>query len=175
VPRSRVSGLTLIEILIALVVVGVLSAYAIVRNASPATYTAYSQAQTLAANLRHTQTLASTWGRNLTFTLTGGTLQGGVGSYMLNATNGTYSVKCTTTANTTSPCNGASAVTDPATGSSFSVSLEKNVVISGPSSMTFDSLGKPSASTYVYTLTASSISVTVTVSPVTGFVTVAGS
>jgi hypothetical protein len=53
--------------------------------------------------------------------------------------------------------------------------LEKNVVISGPSSMTFDSLGKPSASTYVYTLTASSISVTVTVSPVTGFVTVAGS
>lgn len=155
--RHRAAGFTLMEIIIVLVIVGILSAMAFSRNGSPATYTLLSQGEALAANLRHTQTLATTWSRSLSVGLTSGT-------------NGTYTVSCVNSS-TSSPCN-ASPVTDPATGSSFSVSLQNNASISGPASLTIDSSGKPSAAA-TYTLTSSNATVTVTVAATTGFVTVA--
>jgi prepilin-type N-terminal cleavage/methylation domain-containing protein len=169
VTRSRALGMTLVEILIACVVVGILSAYAFAR-VSPAAYTALSQAETLAANLRHTQALATTWNRNLTVTLSGGTLQPSL--YMENANNGTYSVKCTLVIATT-PCNSSSPVINPATGAAFTVSLQQGIAISGPQTLTFDSFGKPSAAAS-YILIAGGVTVTVSVSAVTGFVTVTG-
>jgi prepilin-type N-terminal cleavage/methylation domain-containing protein len=169
--RSRAAGLTLIEVLIAIVVVGVLSAFAVARNSSPANYTAMSQGETLAANLRHSQALATSWNRSLTVTLSGGTLQ--PSGYMLLANNGTFTVKCAN-GSAVAPCNSTSAVTDPATGSNFTVSLEHGISVSGPSTLTFDSFGKPSAAAS-YTLAAGSITVTVAVAAVTGFVTVTGS
>jgi prepilin-type N-terminal cleavage/methylation domain-containing protein len=157
-PSSASAGFTLIELMIVVVVVGVLAAVAFMSNTTPATYTILAQGELLAANLRHTQTLATTWSRSLSVGLSGGT---------------TYSVSCVTTSSSLpSPCN-VSPVLDPATGSSFSVSLQNNVSISGPSSLTIDSLGKPSAAaTYTLASTDASVTVTVTVLATTGVVTV---
>jgi prepilin-type N-terminal cleavage/methylation domain-containing protein len=153
----RAAGFTLIEIMIVIVIVGIVAVIAFDKNGSPATYTLLSQGELLAANLRHTQTLATTWSRSLSVGLTSGT-------------NGTYSVSCMNSS-TSSPCN-SSPVVDPATGSSFSVSLQNNVSISGPAALTVDSFGKPSGAA-TYTLMSSDSTVTVTVAATTGFVTVA--
>lgn len=155
--RLRAAGFTLIEIMIVVVIVGIVAVIAFDKNGSPATYTLLSQGEQLAANLRHTQALATTWSRSLNVGLTAGT-------------NGTYTVSCVNSS-TSSPCN-SSPVTDPATGSSYSVSVQNNVSISGPSTLTIDSFGKPAAAA-TYTLTSSSATVTVTVAATTGFVTVA--
>jgi prepilin-type N-terminal cleavage/methylation domain-containing protein len=159
-PLPASAGFTLIELMIVIVVVGVLAAIAFMRNTTPAAYTMLAQGELLAANLRHAQTLATTWSRSLSVGVSGGT-------------NGTYSVSCVTTSSSLpSPCN-VSPVLDPATGSSFSVSLQNSVSISGPSSLTLDSFGKPSAgATYTLSSSDAASTVTVTVLATTGVVTV---
>src|SRR5215213_4273363 len=128
-PARSEAGFTLVEMVIVMVVLGVLSAYALMANSSPAAYTMLSQAQKMAADIRHAQALASTWGRSLRITAVAGT-------------NGTYSVSCVSTG--ASPCD-VSPVINPATGSTFMVSLQRNVALTGPASLDIDSLGKPSA------------------------------
>jgi prepilin-type N-terminal cleavage/methylation domain-containing protein len=154
---SASAGFTLIELMIVVVIVGVVAAIAFMNNNSAATYTLLSQGELLAANLRHTQALATTWSRSLGVGLSAGT-------------NGTYTVSCVT-ASTTSPCN-SSPVLDPATGGALRVSLQNNVSISGPSSLTIDSFGKPSSAA-TYTLSSGEATVTVNVVATTGLVTVA--
>ena len=149
------AGFTLVEMVIVMAVLGVLSAYALMANSSPAGYTMLSQAQKMAADIRHAQAMATSWGRSLRITAVAGT-------------NGSYSVSCVTSG--ASPCD-VSPVIDPATGSTFSVNLQRNVALSGPATLDIDSLGSPSvAATYV--VSGGGVSTNVSVAAVTGFVSV---
>ena len=160
--------MTLFSMLVVVVIVGILAGFAAMRINTTGENTLAYQAQRMARDIRHLQTLGSTWGRALTLTTVAGA-------------NGSYKVTCTDTTLVTPPCNGANPVTDPVTGADFNVSLEHNVSLSPGGSIKFDSQGRPlnaagtaftTAST-TYTLTAGSFTATVAVRPITGFVAVA--
>lgn len=143
------------ELIIVLVVVGVLSAYAMMRNSSSSVFSLLSQAQTLAGDIKHVQSMATVWGKNLTITATDGA-------------NGTYSVCFTPPA--PAPCTDF--VINPATGTAFTISLEKGVVLtSSQGTLAINSLGQP-ASAAQYVLSSGDVSVTVDVAALTGHVTV---
>lgn len=150
VMRQQIRGLTLLELVIVLVILGALSALAVPRF-SPADNTVAAQADRLARDLRHAQALAMNQGRSLAFDITS------TASYRVSS--------------------GSSTITDPATRQPFQVTLENSVSVSG-SGTGFDSLGRPLAGSNLldaprtYTLTGTSRAVTVTLSPVTGFVAV---
>jgi type II secretory pathway pseudopilin PulG len=151
----------LIELVIVMVLVGALSAYVLITNASPGAYTVLSQAQTMASNLRHVQTLASTLGKTLRVSVTTGA-------------NGSYSVTCVTPG--ASPCNSSAGVpmTNPVTGSSFTVSLQRNValsVLSGTTPLDINSQGQPGAAV-TFRLTSGTATKDVSVAALTGFVNV---
>lgn len=154
---KRQSGFTLIELVVVLMVLGVLSVYAAMRNSSPAAYTLRSQAEKMASDLRHVQSLATTWGRSLRITIVPGA-------------NGSYSVSCVTAG--TSPCD-TSPVLNPTTGSAFTVSLQQGVALAGPTTaLEIDSLGKPNAAaTYVLSVPDTTASKSVAVAALTGFIT----
>jgi MSHA pilin protein MshC len=151
---TRQSGFTLIELVIVLMVMGVLSVYAAMNNSNPAAYTLRSQAERMASDLRHVQTLATTWGRSLRITVAPGA-------------NGSYSVSCVNAG--TFPCN-SSPVINPVTGSAFTVSLQQGAALAGPTTLDIDSLGKPSAAA-TYVLSADTATRNVAVAALTGFVT----
>lgn len=154
---GRQQGYTVIELIAVMVVVAILSAFALMKNVSSAEATLPSQVQKMASDIRHAQVLASTWGQRLRIT----------------AGAGSYRVSCSTSM--ASPCPSATStpITDPATGSSFQIALQKNVVFVNPTTATLDinSLGQP-LSAASYTLRANSDK-TISVSPLTGLVTVA--
>ncbi|ROZ68593.1 prepilin-type N-terminal cleavage/methylation domain-containing protein [Ramlibacter sp. WS9] len=154
--RTLQAGFTLIELIIVIVVIGVLSVYAAVKNGSSGDYTLHSQAQTMVSDLRHAQALATTLGKSLRISI-------------ITGTNGSYSVSCVTPG--ASPCNSVvnTPMTNPLTGSNFAVALEKDISLSGTATLDINSLGKPAAAA-AYVLTAGSTSKNVTVSAVTGFV-----
>ena len=148
------TGFTLVELVIVIVVLGVMSAYATMKRSSPAEITLPSQAQKMASDIRHTQTLAYTWGKRMRL------------SVATPGANGTYRVICFA---------GTPACT---TSNDFSVTLEKGIVLAG-STLYFNSLGQPSdssgspvASATSYTLGSSSDTETVSVAALTGLVTV---
>lgn len=147
-------GFTLVELIIVIVVIGIVSAYAIMKNSSPAAYALLSQAQTMASDLRHVQLLATTWGRSLRITAVSGV-------------NGVYSVSCVNAG--AAPCN-VSPVLNPTTGSAFAVTVH-DAVLSGPASLDISSLGQPAAGA-AYAISAGGTTMNVTVAPVTGFVVV---
>jgi prepilin-type N-terminal cleavage/methylation domain-containing protein len=155
ISREGQRGFTVVELIMVLVIVGVLSSYAIVR-AETGYYTLSSQASQFARDVRHAQALSHTWGRSLRVTIATGA-------------NGTYSVSCVTSG--TYPCN-SSPVIDPATGAAFSGALQQNAVLGGPSTLDFDSAGKPSAAG-AYTVTYGTATKTVSVLAITGNVSVA--
>lgn len=150
------AGFTIVELVMVIVVLGIISVYAVTRSAPPAEVTLPSQAQKMASDIRHAQTLATTWGRRLRITITEGA-------------NGTYNVSCVTAG--AAPCN-ANPVIDPATGNGFNVALQQNVQLAGTATLDFNSLGQPTAAAN-YTLTSGTAVVTVTVAALTGYVTVA--
>lgn len=150
--KSFHNGFTLVELVIVIVVLGVISVYAIERNASTAELTLSSQAQKMANDLRHVQALASTWGRSLTVTVSGSS----------------YSVACATAG--AAPCN-ISPVTDPSTGLSFTVNLQNGTGFNSAASvLTFDGFGNPGLGA-TYVLGAGNETSTVSVVATTGKVT----
>ncbi len=149
------AGFTLIELIIVIVVLGIMAAYATF-NASPSELSLPSQAQTMASNIRHLQTVANTGKRTRLSVVSG--------------TNGSYTgVTCT---NTNDSCAAIAPI--------FSVTLEKSVDLGGTSDILyFDTLGRPSSSvegntatSASYTISHSGSSKTVAVATLTGFVTV---
>ena len=147
---AATNGYTLIELLMVMVIVGVLAAYAVPRW-SPGDATVAAQGYRLARDLRHTQAMAMNQGRTLSLEplMTG------------------YRVT-----------DGVSPVTDPAIQQTFQISLDEGVTISG-GNVRFDSLGRPVdgsgallAGQSSLVLNGVSRSATVVVAPITGFVTV---
>lgn len=152
--RDLQKGFTVIELVIVIAVVGVLSAYAVMKSVSPAELTLPSQAETMASNIRHAQTLASTWGKRMRVDI-------GSGSYSVTCDAGPAATPCTTNNN-------------------FTVPVEKSVAVAG-STTYFNSLGQPSdyqsvplgsASAPKFSLTSGNSKKTVCVAPLTGFVRV---
>lgn len=144
------------ELIIVIVVVGVLSAYAMMRNSSSSVFSLLSQAQTMASDIRHAQALATVWGKRLRVDADG--------------TNSVYAVSCVTSG--VSPCD-VSPVINPATGEEFRVALKKGVVLTGPAQLEISSLGQPMvATTQTYVLKAEDNTVNLNVGALTGHVTV---
>lgn len=147
------AGFTLVELVVVLLIMSIPAVYAVVTSPSSAEATLSQQAQLLARNLRHAQTLAMTWGRPLRVTAGGGA----------------YAVACVSAG--VAPCD-TNPVVDPATRQPFSVSLAYGVTVSGPT-VDFDSHGRPSGGG-TYTLSATGATDrTVVLSALTGFVSVA--
>lgn len=143
---SQVAGFTLVELVIVIVVLAIISAYAIIKSTSPAEVTLPSQAETMASALRHTQALAYTSGQRR----------------RVSALNGnTYSVAI---------CGG-SPITCPTTEST--VTLQNSVTFTAVSLVTldFNTLGQPDGKA-TFTLRAGGASKTVCVAAVTGLVSV---
>jgi prepilin-type N-terminal cleavage/methylation domain-containing protein len=150
--RDSKAGFTVVELVIVIVVLGIVSAYAVMKGVSSAELSLPSQAQTLASDIRHAQTLAYTSGKHMQLKIFPGV-------------NGTYNVfSCVTV-------NGV--VTLPCVTVVFSGGVQNGVdleVTTGPNPLDFTSLGQPSAAAS-YTLTSGSGKV-VSVAALTGLVTV---
>lgn len=145
------------ELIIVLVVVGVLSAYAMMRNSSSSVFSLLSQTQTMASDIRHAQSLATVWGKRLRIDATLGP-------------NGVYTVSCVTAG--ASPCD-VSPVINPATGIEFRVALQKGIDLNGPAQLEINSLGQPTVTTtQTYVLTTEGNSLNLNVAALTGLVTV---
>jgi MSHA pilin protein MshC len=143
-------GFTLIELVIVLVILSIMAAFALPRMATTDT-TVAAQADRLARDLRHAQAMAMNQGRTLSFDI---------------QAPAAYRV-----------ADSGTTVTDPASMEAFLITLDNGVTVAG-TDIDFDSLGRPaSAGTLlsaprIYTLSGTSKTASVTLSPVTGFVSV---
>ncbi|MBE7939291.1 MULTISPECIES: prepilin-type N-terminal cleavage/methylation domain-containing protein [Ramlibacter] len=154
------AGFTLVELVIVLVLVGILSAYIIALNTNSSALTARSQADKLASDIRHAQSLAMTWSQPLQFNI--------------SATG--YSIRCTSTT-AGSPCNNTPStggtVTDPATNAAFQNTLGSGVSFAArPTAFTINTTGIPTVTGNSFQLSGGGTSFTVTVATGTGNITV---
>ncbi len=143
------NGFTLVELIIVIVVLGIVSAYAVMKGVSVAEVTLPSQAQKMASDIRHAQTLAYTSGKRMCLAITAGT----------------YSVNCG---------NVESCLSSSCPSQSFSVILEKGVVLSVAPTIDFNTLGQPNdAASYTMSVSVSdSANKIISVAALTGHVTV---
>ena len=153
------SGFTLVELITVIVLVAILSVYAVARQPSSGAVNLLAQADLFTAHMQHIQALAMDWSQPL----------------RLAITSGGYSVSCATVS-ATPPCD-VSPVLDPTTNSPFIISLESGISLSGKAITDFDTLGRPvaggsiitSSPARTFTLSIASIKQVVTLSPLTGF------
>ncbi len=141
---QRGRGFTLVELIIVIVVLGIVSTYAVMKGMPVAEVTLPSQAQKMASDIRHAQMLAYTSGKRMSLAITAGP-------------NGIYRVNC---------------VTAGSCPQSFSVTLGKGVVLGVAPTIDFDTMGKPSAAASYTMSYGSSANKTISVAALTGNVTV---
>ena len=163
VERKTQKGMTLIELVIVIVVLGIIVSVASVRLNNSAAITVAHQADFFASHVRHLQSLATNWGCELNLNIVSTT------SYTVTSRQSL----------TGKVCNTASAIIkDPSTLSPFSITLTDSAQFSAIKSMGFDRLGRPvnpgtgallSADT-IFDMTAGGITWRVTVLPVSGSV-----
>ena len=161
-------GFTLLELIAVMMIVGILSAAFSTRWQSEAAYTISAQADLLSRHIRHAQLLAM----NLNVPLPQSALR-------VSVTSSSYSTICPSSTGANTLCvNAADVVRDPAGNRLLSETLDYNVSLAG-SNLDFDAWGRPVSGGSVlsaartFTLTGGGKTFTVTVSPITGFVTVA--
>lgn len=169
-PRYRSSrGLTLIEMICVLTVIGVIGVTVFVKVNSVTNVNVLNQADMLRRDLMHAQSLALTYGIAL----------------RLNVTTAGYTVTCLATA---SPCAAiGNTLIDPTTSQAFAVILPDGLTMTSLNSsnaaaatVDFDSIGRPSASSApiatnpvrTFVLTGASKTSYVYLRPITGFVEV---
>lgn len=149
-------GFTLIELVIILVILGILAAYAVQNNGHPSELSLPSQAESMASNLRYLQNISTT-GNRTRLTVTGGA-------------NGNYLGERCTTVDGSLNCTAWATV--------FDVDLEKSVELGGsPASIQFDTLGKPTAAAN-YTVAfggSGGSTMTVSIAANTGYVSIVAS
>ena len=166
VTSIRSAGFTLVELIIAIILIGILSAIVMTRINAKAQHSVTTQADQLRRNLSHIQLLAISQGARL----------------KLAVAAGNYSVCPALTVDAECPGNNATnAIGDPATGEKFSVNLTDGVVFTQPPGYYhFDSLGRPVSGATGATLVLGTSTfrlngvdrntpVIVTVLPITGF------
>lgn len=150
---KRPGGFTLVELIIVIILLGILGAYAIQNSGSPSELTLPSQAEMMASNIRFLQNVAQA-GSRTRLSVTGNT-------------NGNYLGERCTALDALLNCTAWATV--------FNVTLEKNVVLGGaPASIQFDTRGQPNAAAS-YTLCFPSCAdgkETIDVAALTGFVSV---
>lgn len=151
--RFEAAGFSLIELVMVLVIVGVVAAYAVPKFSSPAAATVSHQADRLLRDARHAQQLATAWRKRLRVVADGTSI---------------YIVACAT--ETTAPCNATlgGPVTDPATGQPFRVTTQNGITVAAATAE-FTSLGRATATTN-FVLTGGAVIATVTVNATSGFV-----
>ncbi|MDH5547858.1 MAG: type II secretion system GspH family protein [Gammaproteobacteria bacterium] len=162
--KSGQHGITLIELIISIVVIGILVAIATTR-VNTSSITLSQQAEAFAADIRHTQSLAIHWGCQLTIAATTAPAEYQVLS------KSSYAGKICSAA--------ATVIKDPRNGNDFTATLVNGIVFSANQTLYFDSFGRPidivgsiiSADT-VFTLTKSGVSYEIRVVPLSGYVTV---
>ena len=149
-PRNRIAGFTLTELVVVIVIVTILSAFAISRI-NTQSFDTEGFANRAAATLRYAQKVAISQRRTVAVTIAGNTL------------SLTYPDP---------PLNGA-AVREPPGTSAFSVSAPSGVTLAG-ANFSFSALGKPTAgTTTTLTITGSDSPPTVktvTIEAETGYV-----
>lgn len=122
---KKTRGFTLLELVIVLVLIGILSSYALIKTSGSHSLLLRAHAEQLQQQIKHTQLLAMSWGQSLTMTLT-------ATSYQVTCSAGIGS----------SPCD-QSPVVDPVTGQAFKITLQDNVSLLDTGSIEFDALGRP--------------------------------
>lgn len=157
------AGISLIELIIVILLVGILSAVLLMNVSAKGQHSVTVQADEFRRNLSHIQLLAISQGTRLN----------------LAVQTNSYSV-CMA-ADSIGSCTPPNAITDPATGLPFNVTLTDGAVFtSGTGNYYFDSLGRPVAAASGTGLVTGTINfnlngvgratdVTVSVLPITGF------
>jgi len=150
IQNHQEGGFTLFEVVVVLIIASIL-AVSVIPRWDTAQANLNRQADLLARNLQHVQTLAMQRAASLS----------------INFSAGSYSVK-----------QDAVVITDPATGNPFTVTLEDGVFFSSWGDFSFDSLGRPLSGVDLFsavtsqTLTGGGRSRVVTTTPITGAITV---
>jgi MSHA pilin protein MshC len=153
------NGFTMVELVIVMLIIGILSTVVALQFGAQGKHSVTVQADQFRRDLSHLQLIAISQSKRL----------------KLSTASGGYTVAvCTSSA-----CGATTALTDPATGAAFSVTLSDGVALAPVGStlanLDFDSLGRPQSGgslvtvTQTYRFSVTGRLVDVSVLPITGF------